>query len=121
MKTALKTAGYFENLEEGLKAQANSKNSSNEAEYLRAKKELDDLTRRFNTLLMNQGQMTLDADALRFMSEQLNLIAKQKRDLENYIQSLKYAPISADAFKQGRPFGLGSEFVGQCFGRRKKW
>ncbi len=87
-KTALVTAGYFNELEKVLKGQSDVKNKRSESEHSRAHKELSDVTKRIGTLWANQGRMQLGEEALRLASEELNRLAKQKDDLEKYVASV---------------------------------
>ncbi len=87
-KTALRTQGYFQNLERILRDQAEVNGKGNAAEFERAQKEINATTEKINSIWMNQSRMQLGEEALKLASDELNRLAKQKRDLEKYLSQL---------------------------------
>lgn len=87
-KSALRTQGYFADLEKTLRAQAEANGKGSAAEFQRVQRDLKDVTERISMIWANQGRMQLSEDALRLASEELNRLAKQKQDLEKYLGQL---------------------------------
>jgi DNA invertase Pin-like site-specific DNA recombinase/transposase len=100
LKSALSTAGYFNDLEKLLKSQSEAKNKNSESEFNRAERELNDVTQRITTIWTNQGRMHLSVEALTLASDELNRLAKQKADLEKYISSLNRKEPSLASIKE---------------------
>ncbi len=98
-KTALNTAGYFQDFEKLLKTQAESKVKDVTGEVTRAKKELSEVSERISLIWANQGRMQLSEDALRLASEEMNKLAKQKADLEKYLGQLNPNEIEPESYK----------------------
>jgi len=97
-KTAVKTAGYFEDLEKLLTEQYEAKSKKNTSEYTRTRNQLNEITARIKMIWTNQGQMQLNAFALKLASEELNQLAKEKEHLEKYLNQMDFEdqpPISA--------------------------
>lgn len=89
-KTAVKTAGYFEDLEKLLTEQYEAKNKKNTSEYTRTRNQLSEITARIKMIWTNQGQMQLNASALKLASEELNQLAKEKENLEKYLNQMDF-------------------------------
>ncbi len=98
-KTALTTAGYFDNLEKFLREQSEAKNKQSDSEYDRVQKELSDITEKIRIVWANQARMQLGEEALRLAAEELNRLAKRKEDLERYVLGLNREPKDSAAFK----------------------
>lgn len=93
-KYALTTAGYFEGLEKTLKSQAEAKTKDQSGEVSRVKKELAEVAGRISAIWTNQAKMQLSEEALKLASDEMNRLAKQKSDLEKYLEQL--GPIETD-------------------------
>ncbi len=99
-KTALTTQGYFHNLEQMLRDQAEATGRGNASELERAQRELAITTERVNAIWLNQSRMQLSEDALKLASDELNRLAKQKADLEKYIHQLGPQVATSQLYKE---------------------
>jgi site-specific DNA recombinase len=87
-KKALKTQGYFEDLEKTLLAHAEENHKSDASEFQRIQGELKETNERISAIWSNQSRMQLSEEALRLASGELNRLAKQKQDLEKHLAKL---------------------------------
>lgn len=88
LRDALSTQGYFEGLEQTLRAHAKASGRQSRDEYERLKNALQETTNRISAIWANQSRMQLNEDALRLASEELNRLAKEKQVLEARISQI---------------------------------
>lgn len=99
-RNALKTQGYFEDLEKTFRAQAEANGKGNAAEFQRVQRDLKEVSERISTIWTNQGRMQLSEEAVRLASEELNRLAKQKQDLEKYLGQLDPKACDPEVYRE---------------------
>lgn len=104
LRTALKTAGYFTDLEKMLRKQAEAQFSGSAGELARVETELNQINDRTRTIWENQGRMKLSDAALEMTSNELNRLATQKKELEIYRASLGSKPKAPQVYRDQAHF-----------------
>lgn len=97
---ALKSQGYFQDLEETLKSRMEASSRTAQAENIRLRDALHSVNERITTIWVNQGRSHWSDDALRLASEELDRLAKERRALEAQISVLDLKKFSPEAARE---------------------
>ena len=89
MREAISSAGYFEKLEKKLNASVTASLEQHKGERNRITKRLSDIQTEIEGMWRWQKISDLEADALREVSEKLNTLAKEKKEISLYLSELE--------------------------------
>lgn len=91
LKTGLSQAGYFKHLEARAAKVKDRTSIDRVKEVRRVKEKLADLETQASNIFLMQGQQSMSGDALKMLSEAVEKVAKEKRVLTEYLESLSDA------------------------------
>lgn len=100
LREGLAAAGYFDKLEETITANAQHQKKNSKSETERLKKELEQTKGEVAGIWRLQTQAQLGEDSLKLASEQLEALAKQKKEIEKQLEELKENEDIADSANQ---------------------